>query len=115
MLLGFGIWALLDPRAFYQGVATWPPFNRHFIHDIGAFQIGLGVTLLLALMKGDALFVALAGAGAGQTVHAFAHWIDRDLGGKPSDPLSITALAVLLVAGAVLHQRGRHRTSFRRR
>lgn len=113
-LLAFGLWAFFDPRAFYKGVATWPPFNKHFIHDIGAFQIGLGLTLLLALVRGDALFVALAGVGGGAAVHAAAHWIDRDLGGKSTDPWVMTVLAVLLVAGAVLRHKGRRRTSFRR-
>ncbi len=114
IMLGFGLWAFLDPRAFYKGVAVWPPFNKHFIHDIGAFQIGLGLTLLLALVRGDALFVALAGVGGGAAVHAAAHWIDRDLGGKSTDPWVMTVLAALLVAGAVLRHRGRRRTSFRR-
>ena len=113
-LVVFGAWAFRDPRGFYDAVAVWPPFNKHFIHDIGAFQIGLGLTLLLALVRGDALFVALAGVGGGAAVHAAAHWIDRDLGGKPADPWVMTALAVLLVTGAVLRQRGRRRTSFRR-
>ena len=113
-MVGLGIWAFLDPRAFYEGVATWPPFNKHFIHDIGAFQIGLGLTLLLGLLGGDALFVALAGVGAGQAIHALAHWIDRDLGGKPGDPWAMGILAAILVTGAVLRRRGRRRTSFRR-
>lgn len=110
----FGIWAFMDPRGFFEGVATWPPFNKHFVHDIGAFQIGLGLTLLLSLVRGDALFVALAGVGAGQSVHAVAHWIDRDLGGKSTDPWAMSALAALLVTGAILRRRGKRRTSFRR-
>lgn len=114
VFLAFGLWAFLDPRAFYKGVAVWPPFNKHFIHDIGAFQIGLGLTLLLALLRGDALFVALAGVGGGAAVHAAAHWIDRDLGGKSTDPWVMTALAALLLTASALRYRGRRRTSFRR-
>lgn len=113
-MVALGIWAFLDPRAFYDAVATWPPFNKHFIHDLGAFQIGLGLTLLLALARADALFVALAGVGAGAVVHAAAHWIDRDLGGKASDPWLMTVLAAILIAGAVMRRRGKRRTSFRR-
>jgi uncharacterized membrane protein len=111
--VGFGIWAFLEPRSFYGSLAAFPPFNKHFVHDIGAFQIGLGLALLIALVNADSLFVALAAVGLGQTMHAVAHWIDRDLGGKPSDPWLMTALAVVLVAGAVIRRKGRRHTSFR--
>jgi len=26
------------------------PSHRHFVHDVGAFQLGIGVTLLLAMI-----------------------------------------------------------------
>lgn len=114
VFVAFGVWAFLDPRAFYDAVAVWPPFNEHLIHDIGAFQIGLGLVLLLALIMGDGLFVALLAVGAGQAIHAVAHWMDRDLGGKSSDPWAMTAVAALLIAGAVARRKGRPRASFRR-
>jgi len=112
--VAFGTWAFAKPRSFFDALAVFPPFNEHFIHDVGAFQIGLGLALLLSLVSADSLLVALAAVGLGQTVHAVAHWIDRDLGGKPSDPWLMTALAAVLVAGAVIRRRGRRRTSFRR-
>lgn len=96
----FGVWAVFGPRSFYDRVALWPPYNHHFVHDIGAFQIGLGLTLLLALRYRDSLLVALLGAGIGQTIHAIVHAIDRDLGGQASDPLVMAVLAALLLAGA---------------
>jgi hypothetical protein len=37
------------------------PCNQHLIHDAGAFQIGIGAALLLALVCPDALLVALTG------------------------------------------------------
>ena len=114
LFLGFGAWAFLDAKGFYEGVAVWPPFYRHFIHDIGAFQIGLGLIMVLALTSGDTLLVALAAVGAGQAVHAAAHWMDRDLGGKASDPWAMSVLAALLLAGAVARMKSPRRTSFRR-
>jgi len=100
-LVVLGIWALIDPRSFYEQLATFPPYNRHFMHDVGAFQVGLGVTLLIALVWADALGVALAGVGVGAALHAVSHWVDRDLGGRSSDPytLSILAIAFLVAAG----------------
>ena len=104
--VGFGAFAVVSPRGFFDSLATWPPFNVHFIHDIGAFQIGLGLALLIALVRGDALLVALAAVGAGQTVHTIVHFTDSDLGGKSSDPYVMLVLAVLLLAGAFLRLRG---------
>lgn len=99
-LAGFGAWAFLAPESFYENLAVFPPFNRHFIHDIGAFQIGLGAVLLLAIPRGDALFVALAGVAIGSAVHVVSHVLDNDLGGEASDIPLLTILTVLLIAGA---------------
>jgi uncharacterized membrane protein len=97
-----GIWAFVDPRGFYDGVAEFPPYNRHFIHDIGAFQIGIGVALLAAAIWRDAALVALLGGAAGATMHAIAHIIDHDHGGQDSDPFLFAIIALLLVAGAAV-------------
>lgn len=99
--MGPGLWAFLGPRSFYDNLATFPPYNEHFLHDVGAFQIGIGVTLLLAIWWRDALVVALAGAGVGAGVHTLAHLLDRDLGGRTSDIVSLAVVTVLLVLTAV--------------
>ncbi len=103
--IGFGVWGVVDPRSFYDNAAVWPPFNVHFVHDIGAFQIGLGAALLLSLIQRDSLFVVLAGVGIGQGVHAAMHVVDRDLGGRATDPLVMTVIAVVLSVGAFLRLR----------
>lgn len=33
---------MIAPRSSDLTVATFPPYNQHLLHDIGAFQIGLG-------------------------------------------------------------------------
>jgi hypothetical protein len=100
-LVGLGVWAFFGPRSFFDQIATFPPFNKHLIHDIGAFQIGIGMTLLLALVRSDALAVALIGGGVGAGFHAVAHWIDKDLGGRSSDPYLLTALALVIIAAGL--------------
>jgi hypothetical protein len=47
-MLVLGIWAFFAPASFAEIVAF--PYNRHLLHDVGAFQIGIGTTMLLALM-----------------------------------------------------------------
>jgi hypothetical protein len=101
LLLTSGLWAMLAPDSFYAVVATYPPYNRHLIHDLGAFLLGLGVTLGLALALSDALLVALGGNAIAGVAHFVSHVVDRELGGQPTDPLTIGLFALLLVALAV--------------
>ena len=99
--LAFGIWPLVDARGFFDNLATFEPYNAHFLHDIGAFQLGIGATLAAALWKRqDAIFAALAGAGIGTAVHTGAHIADQDLGGKDSDAVVFGVVALLLLGGA---------------
>lgn len=100
-----GIWAFGWPRNFFDNVGTFPPYNRHFIHDVGAFNFGLGATLLLALALPDALFAALGGNAAAQVLHFVAHVKDRDLGGRAIDPWSFAVIAVVLVVAALTRRR----------
>jgi hypothetical protein len=103
-----GAWAMLAPRAFFEAVARFEPYNQHFLQDIGAFQIGLGAVLLLAgvAVRADALAVALLGAGVGAAFHLLSHLIGRDLGGTPQTDIPTFALmALLLLAAGVVRWR----------
>jgi hypothetical protein len=106
--LALGVWALVSPRTFFVAIATFEPYNQHFLQDAGAFQIGLGVVLLLAGLpaRADALTVALTGVGVGTALHAVSHLIGRDLGGVPErDIPALTVLAVLLLGAGLLRWR----------
>lgn len=100
-----GVWAMVAPRSFYEVVATYPPYNEHLLHDVGAFQLGLGAVLLLGAWLSDGLTVALAGGGAGTAAHAWAHFVDLGEGGNPWDPWALSAPAIALLAAAVLRWR----------
>ncbi len=102
----FGLWAFVDARSFYEELAAFPPFNRHLLHDIGAFQIGIGSMLLLSSFWRDALGAALTGAAAGAAFHFAAHVWDRALGGKDSDPFVFGVVALVLIVGAVVQRTG---------
>jgi hypothetical protein len=101
-ITGLGLWAFFDPQSFFDEIALFPPYNEHFLHDVGAFQVGIGATLLLALVwKTDALLAALAGVGIGAVLHFIAHVKDNDLGGRDSDPVGLGLLAAVIVGAAV--------------
>lgn len=88
---------MLAPESFYAIIASYPPYNVYCIHDIGAFQFGLGASLILALVIADAALVVLAGNAVGAAAHFASHLVDRDLGGQPSDPGTVGLFALLLV------------------
>jgi uncharacterized membrane protein len=91
-----GLWAFLGPASFYGQVATFQPYNQHFLHDAGAFQVGLGLALLLPAVLGRGLRPALLAVLAASLLHFVAHVEDVRLGGHPATDL--TALGVLCLA-----------------
>lgn len=106
-LLGvtFGAWAFFGPESFFESIATFPPYNLHFMHDLGALQLGIGAALLGALVWHDALLVALQGGTIAAGFHFVAHVLDRDIGGRASDPWTLGALAVLPLVALILRAR----------
>jgi len=99
---GAGLWAFAGPRSFYDLIATYPPYNAHFIRDIGAFLLGLGAVLIGALVWRDVAFVVLLGSTSAAGFHWASHLIDRHHGGTGADPWLTGMFALLLVAGLVL-------------
>jgi PPOX class probable F420-dependent enzyme len=98
-----GGWAWAAPHAFAEFVDF--PVHVHFLHDIGAFQLAIGLTLLLALIWRDALATALAGFLVGNTVHAVNHFLDLDLGGQVGDAWALAVASVLLAVALALRLR----------
>ena len=100
---GIGIWCLVDPNSFADAVGF--DAHRHFLHDVGAFQLGLGVTLLLALLWADALATALAGFVMANTVHTVNHVVDLDVGGSVAQAWILGVVSLALVLAFVLRLR----------
>jgi hypothetical protein len=63
-----GAWALLAPRAFYDGfplpghawVALLPPYNEHLVRDVGALNLALTVVLGAATWTLDRTTIRVA-------------------------------------------------------
>ena len=98
-----GVWALGWPSSFSSAV-NFPP-HEHFVHDVGAFQLGIGVTLLLALIWADALPVALAGYLVGGVAHTVSHVVDADLGGSALQTWVVLLSAVLALVALIVRLR----------
>jgi len=97
-----GVWAFFAPHSFFDTVATYPPYNRHLFHDLGAFNLGLAATLALGLGRWRGLVVGLGGGSVAAVMHAVAHWLDRNQGGRSSDPWLLSLFALVLVAATMV-------------
>src|SRR5215204_741889 len=95
-----GLAALLAPDWFADTAGF--PRHTHFVHDAGAFQLGIGITLLLALIWHDGLALALAGFLIANTTYTVNHAVDLDLGGHSADPWALAALSLLTAAALVV-------------
>lgn len=98
-----GIWCLVDPGSFAEFVGF--EAHEHFLHDVGAFQLGLGVMLLLALIWADALATALIGFIVANTIHTVNHMTDLNLGGSAAQAWILGVVSLALIAAFVLRLR----------
>lgn len=93
--LTFGIWAFAAPESFAENIANFPPYSRHLVHDLGVFGIALGVAAAAGLLFSDALTAMLAAVAAGSLLHGVSHIVDQGLGGRPSDPWTVSVFGVV--------------------
>ncbi|MFB9727601.1 hypothetical protein [Haloechinothrix salitolerans] len=98
-----GVWGLVHPTSF--GEFAGFGYHEHFLHDIGAFQLGLGVTLLLAALWSDALATVLAGFLVANTAHTVNHAVDLHLGGDAWQAWALGAVSVAVAVALVLRFR----------
>jgi hypothetical protein len=97
-----GVAMLLAPMWFFDNIATFPPFNRHFLGDLGSFSIAIGTGLLLAVWDARYLRGAVAVGLVASGLHLLNHGFDAVVGSVPergwSDVPGLALVLVLLVA-----------------
>ncbi len=94
------------PMWFFNNVGYFPPFNAHYLADIGAYNLPLGVGLLIAVSDPVRHRVLIGLAASGNLAHAFSHLRDFHLHLPPHMPvvvgvtqqLSILAMGLILLA-----------------
>ncbi len=98
-----GLLMLFAPQFFFDNIGTFPPFNRHYMGDLGTFSLPLGVALLWASrnpMQHRLLILAAVGINL---MHAGNHIYDDLLSGAfPSWQTVILMVSGLLLAAALL-------------
>ncbi len=96
-----GIALLVAPVWFYDTIGTFPPYNRHFLGDLGSFLLPLGAGLLVAA-RDPARHALLIGVVAlGSLLHSLNHTYDALIGRAPlvfwlTDTLPLLLVGVLM-------------------
>lgn len=67
---------LVVPAWFYENIGTFPPFNRHYTGDNGAYQLPLGLALLWAARNPVGARLLVAAAAGGNLIHSLNHAYD---------------------------------------
>lgn len=89
---------LFTPTWFFENVGNFPPFNRHYMGDTGAFLLGLGLVLALAVRRPFEYRGAIAAAAIGNLVHLGNHLYDDYLSNAWSlDHFMSETLSLILV------------------
>jgi hypothetical protein len=100
-----GVAMLLAPAWFFATIGTFPPFNRHYTGDMGAFQFGLGGGLLIAARAPARQRLLIAAAATGNLLHTLNHAYDALISRATlsywladTGPLLVMTLALILVS-----------------
>jgi hypothetical protein len=113
LYLTFGIWAFAAPESFASNIANYGSYNEHLTHDLGAFQIGIGVGALAGVLLADALAAALAGVAAASVMHGISHIMDHGMGGRASDPWTVGLGGLVILLAFLVAVRSRAARSAR--
>jgi hypothetical protein len=89
MSAGNGLWMFLAPAGWYTdlpaGVPDTGPLNLHFVRDIGAAFLTLGVAFLVAAPRAERHRGVLLAGALFSTLHALVHVLDLVAGRLPAE------------------------------
>jgi hypothetical protein len=95
-----GISMLVQPEWFFENAGTFPPYNRHYLGDLGSFLLPLGAGLIIASQDPARYRVLISIGAAGSIIHSFNHWYEVTSGAYPlafwfTDTLPLLAFAAI--------------------
>jgi hypothetical protein len=102
-----GLWGLLFPRSFYDDgpwVALLPPYNEHFVRDIGAYTLALAVLIGAAavVLERRLVLTAMATSLTFSIAHFVFHATHLDHYALSAVVAQTATLAVAVVLPAAL-------------
>jgi len=93
-----GVAMLAQPMWFFDHIGTFPPFNRHYVGDLGSFILPIGLALMWSARDARYARGAVLVALGASTLHLLNHVYDAAVGTVPDRGWSdVPGLAVVLV------------------
>ncbi len=98
---------LLVPHWFFVNIGPFPPFNRHYEGDLGAFVLALGIALMLASRDPARHWLVVGAVALGSLIHVFNHVYDAVVSRVPlahlfTDVIPLSIFALMLIVALVL-------------
>ncbi len=97
-----GLAQLVAPFWFYTHIGNLPPFNRHYIGDLGSFLVPLGIGLLVAAKNPRANRVLIGVAALAGLLHAMNHLYDEIASPLEHAPLQSPLLLLFALSLALV-------------
>lgn len=92
---------LFAPAWFFQYIGDFPPYNRHYEGDVGAFLLPIGLGLIIAARNPTRHRLFIAVVALGSIIHILNHLYD-DLGPGQSFLHLVTDLSPLVLFAIIL-------------
>lgn len=98
--LGLGLFQFAAPRQFYDAVATFPPYNAHFLRDVASIFLATGIVLLIAAARRSWQVPVLSLVVIQYAIHVIAHIVD--FGKADTTGVASASLVSLAIIGLIL-------------
>ena len=98
--VGEGLWMEFSPDSFFDVIGQYGLENTHYVGDVGAFVLGYGIALMIAVARPSWRTPLLAVGALWYAFHALNHLFDIDE--ARSDGRGIADTVLLALGSAAL-------------
>ncbi len=78
-----GLALIFAPTWFFETIGNFPPFNRHYMGDLGSFTLPIGIGLVIASRDPARHWGLIGAVVAANLFHAVNHLYDAIIGHQP--------------------------------
>jgi hypothetical protein len=94
-----GLALIFAPSWFFNTIGNFPPFNRHYMGDLGSFILPMGIGLLIASRNPARHGVLIGAVVAANLFHAANHVYDAIVSKQPISNWMVDSIPLLVFAG----------------